>query len=135
MKSRNAKSKDTFFIVWKSLMERHRIVAWLWNTLRRLESSLTFLISGSIIVKKDNNHLILWDLLYSTLYRYIRTDKVDSATWKPFLDKFFEKIPDNPITSKITCGLCEPTTSKPTNSLLKWIMHLGLLGRRKLNPD
>ena len=73
--------------------------------------------------------------LFNSVPLYLRTEKVESATWKPLLDKFLKKIPDNPITSKMTSGLCESKTSKPTNSLLKWIPHLDLLGRRKLNPN
>ena len=74
--------------------------------------------------------------LFNTLPLYLRKEIMDSKSWKILLDKFLEQIPDNPITLKITSGLCEVHTSKPTNSLTKWIPHLGLLGRRKhLSPD
>ena len=74
--------------------------------------------------------------LFNTLPLYLRKEIMDSKSWKILLDKFLEQIPDNPITLKITSGRCEVHTSKPTNSLTKWIPHLGLLGRRKhLSPD
>ena len=51
-------------------------------------------------------------------------------TWKLKLDKFLDEIPDHPITSRITSGLCDLHSGKPTNSLLRWIPHLNLGGRR-----
>ena len=72
--------------------------------------------------------------LFNSLPLYLRKEITDTSSWKVSLDKFLELIPDNPITAKITSGLCEAMTSKSTNSLLKWIPHLGLSGRRKLYP-
>ena len=72
--------------------------------------------------------------LFNSLPLYLRKEIMDSKKWKILLDKFLEQIPDNPVTLKITSGLCEALTSKPTNSLLKWIPHLGLLGRRQEKP-
>ena len=74
--------------------------------------------------------------LFNSLPLYLRKEIMDTKSWKILLDKFLERIPDNPITLRISSGLCEVYTSKPTNSLLKWIPHLGLLGRRKhISPD
>ena len=74
--------------------------------------------------------------LFNSLPLYLRKEVMDTPTWKVSLDKFLEQIPDNPITAKITSNLCEAFTSKSTNTLIKWIPHLGLSGRRLSNrPD
>ena len=72
--------------------------------------------------------------LFNSLPLYLRKEITDTSGWKVSLDKFLEKIPDNPITAKITSGLCDALTCKSTNSLLKWIPHLGLSGRRQHYP-
>lgn len=69
--------------------------------------------------------------LYNSLPLYLRNELINTQTWKEHLDFFLEDIPDNPITSKLSSGLSDVITSKPTNSLIKWILHLGLMGRRK----
>ena len=72
--------------------------------------------------------------LFNSLPLYLRKEITDSSGWKVSLDEFFENIPDNPITAKITSGPCDAMTSKSTNSILKWIPHLGLSGRRQFYP-
>ena len=72
--------------------------------------------------------------LFNSLPLYLRKEAISTNIWKTDLDKFLEQIPDNPITLKISSGLSDVYTGKPTNSLLKWIPHLGLSGRRKYYP-
>ena len=72
--------------------------------------------------------------LFNSLPLYLRKEAISTNIWKIELDKFLEQIPDNPITLKISSGLSDVYTGKPTNSLLKWIPHLGLSGRRKYYP-
>ena len=74
--------------------------------------------------------------LYNSIPLYLRV-KCDQSllSWKNSLDKYLEKIPDNPVTSKITSGLCNVYNSKPTNSLIRWIPALHLSGRRATKPD
>ena len=72
--------------------------------------------------------------LFNSLPLYLRKEIMDTSVWKVDLDKFLESIPDNPITLKTTSGLLDIFSSKPTNSLLRWIPHLGLMGRRKAFP-
>ena len=70
-------------------------------------------------------------LLFNALPVSLRKhDILSSAHWKMDLDIFLQQIPDYPITSKYTSGFCDVFTSKPTNSLIKWIPHLGLSNRR-----
>ena len=73
--------------------------------------------------------------LYNSIPLYLRK-KCDLSllSWKNSLDKFLESIPDNPVTSKITSGLCNIYTSRPTNSLIRWIPALHLNGRRADTP-
>ena len=73
-------------------------------------------------------------LLFNSLPLYLRTEIMSSSQWKVHLDKFLDSIPDNPVTIKVTSGLSDIITCKPTNSLTRWIPHLGLLGRRKDKP-
>ena len=72
--------------------------------------------------------------LFNSLPLYLRKELLHSSVWKVDLDKFLELIPDNPITLKISSGLSDIFSGKPTNSLLRWIPHLGLMGRRKAYP-
>ena len=69
--------------------------------------------------------------LFNSLPLYLRKEVMDSKQWKILLDKFLERILNDPVTLKISSGLCEVHTSKPTNSLVKWIPNPGLLGTRK----
>ena len=70
--------------------------------------------------------------LYNSLPLYLRNVKdISIEKWKENLDKFLMNIPDNPITSRCTSGLCDVYTTKPTNSLIYWIPFLHLSGRRK----
>ena len=46
------------------------------------------------------------------------------------LDLFLQTIPDNPVTLKCNTGLYENFRNK-TNSISRWIPHLGLSARRK----
>ena len=74
-------------------------------------------------------------LLFNSLPVHLRKKKLlFSERWKMELDLFLQCIPDRPITSKCTSGLCDPFTSKPTNTLWKWIPHLGL-SRRRDTPE
>ena len=53
------------------------------------------------------------------------------------LDLFLQTIPDNPVTLKCNTGLYENFRNK-TNSISRWIPHLGLSARRRelpLNDD
>ena len=84
--------------------------------------------------ERNQSFNYLGPALFNSLPLYLRKEVMDTPTWKVSLDKFLEQIPDNPITAKITSGLCEALTSKSTNTLLKWIPHLGLSGRRLSNP-
>ena len=69
--------------------------------------------------------------LYNSIPLYLRT-RTDTSfdTWKCKLDKFLETVPDNPNTSRITSGLCDMFSAKPSNSLLNWGPFLNLTGRR-----
>ena len=69
--------------------------------------------------------------LHNTLPLYLRLDKLSTENWKEKLDNFLEDVPDHPITTKLKSGLCDQYTTLPTNSLIKWIPHLGLSGKRK----
>ena len=68
--------------------------------------------------------------LFNTLPKYLRSQDTTFPIWKSNLDKFLERIPDNPVTVPNESGLCELYTAKQTNSLIYWIPHLGLTGRR-----
>ena len=70
--------------------------------------------------------------IFNSLPAKLRLNVGNLEKWKHELDLFLENIPDNPITAKISSGLCDPYTSKPTNSITRWIPFLGLSGRR---PD
>ena len=65
--------------------------------------------------------------LLNSLPLYLRTEVMSSSQWKVHLDEFLDSIPDNPVTIKVTSGLSDFITCKPTNSLTQWIPHLGLL--------
>ena len=56
-------------------------------------------------------------LLFNSLPLYLRTDVMSTVQWKTHLDKFLDSIPDNPITIKVTSGLRDVITYKPTNLL------------------
>ena len=73
--------------------------------------------------------------LYNSLPKYLRKSNGDYQDWKQKLDVFLAKIPDCPITRDNESGLCDQFTARPTNSLIKWIPHLGLSGRRDMKPD
>ena len=56
----------------------------------------------------------------------------DMIEWKDLLDEFISTIPDTPVTSRLEPGLCDLFSSKPTNSLGRWIPHLRLNERKEL---
>ena len=67
---------------------------------------------------------------YNSLPKFLclKTDmKLD--TWKERLNKFLSQIPVNPVTTRITSGLCNLHTCKSTNSLCTWIPFLSTDGR------
>ena len=72
--------------------------------------------------------------LYNSFPLCLWNELVSFQTWKERLDMFLGDIPGNPITSKLFSGLCHALSSKPTNSLIKGIPLLGLMGRRKGRP-
>ena len=68
--------------------------------------------------------------LYNSLPLYLRQNTdLSLEKWKTQLDDFLCNIPDHPTTSRIVSGLSDLYTAKPTNSILRWIPHLGLSGR------
>ena len=70
-------------------------------------------------------------LLFNSLPVYLRNDMTKSIEeWKHSLDIFLQSIPDNPITLKCPSGLLDFYSAKPTNSITRWIPHLGLSARR-----
>ena len=77
--------------------------------------------------------------LYNSLPAKLRKfdAEMNLDDWKFKLDKFLGDIPDNPVCGANETGLCNPYNSKQTNSLLRWIPHLGLSGRRtdEILPD
>ena len=68
--------------------------------------------------------------LFNSSPLYLRNVLKPTTAWKLELDEFLTKIPDDPITIKLSSGLSDPITIKPKDSLIKWIPHLSLLGRR-----
>ena len=105
-----------------------------WNYSSECEILFNVPKFGKFYSKERNQSFkYLGPALFNSLPLCLRKEITDTSGWKVSLDKFLEMIPDNPITAKITSGLCEALTSKSTNSLLKWIPHLGLSGRRLLN--
>ena len=74
------------------------------------------------VTRREQSFQYIGPRLYNTLPSYLRmSNEVSLDTWKNTLDKYLETIPDNPITSKITSGLCNLTEPhRPTNSLLRW---------------
>ena len=75
-------------------------------------------------------------LLFNSLPVYLRNDISKSLDeWKHSLDLFLQTIPDNPITLKCTSGLSDFYTTKPTNTITRWIPFLGLSARRDMTTD
>ena len=82
---------------------------------------------------RENSFHYVAPRLFNKLPRTLRDNCTASTTlleWKMELDKFLEKIPDNPIVTDMCPGLCDPLTAKPSNSLIHWIPNLGLTSRR-----
>jgi len=83
------------------------------------------------IKRREQSFNYIGPRLYNSIPSYLKLyEDCSFDTWKLKLDKFLDSVPDNPITSRISSGLCDPHTGKPTNSLLKWIPHLNISGRR-----
>ena len=69
--------------------------------------------------------------MFNNLPLYLRGNTHNTMLeWKQLLDEFISLIPDYPLTSRMEPGLCDLYSSKPTNSLDRWIPYLGLTGRR-----
>ena len=50
--------------------------------------------------------------------------------WKSLLDDYLSQVPDTSVVQDLTPGLCEPGTTKPSNSLLHWLPFLHITYRR-----
>ena len=69
--------------------------------------------------------------LFNKLPRNLRDDRNSTLDeWKMKLDKILSKIPDTPIVTDLTPGLCDHFKSKPTNYIFYWMPHLELNARR-----
>ena len=85
--------------------------------------------------QRENSFYYVAPWLFNRIPRYLRDIRNLSLNeWKFKLDEFLNKIPDTPISSDTTPGLCEPSNSRPSNSLYHWIPFLGLTSRRAA-PD
>ena len=73
-------------------------------------------------IRREQSFQYIGPRLYNTLPSNLRMyTEVSLDTWKNKLDKYLENIPDNPVTSKISSGLCSLTKPhRPTNSLTRW---------------
>ena len=69
--------------------------------------------------------------LFNKLPRILRDNRSATLTeWKGLLDEFLSSVPDLPVVPDLVPGLCDPGTTKPSNSLLHWLPHLHITIRR-----
>lgn len=69
--------------------------------------------------------------LFNKLPRILRDNRSATLTeWKGLLDEFLSSVPDLPVVPDLVPGLCDPGTTKPSNSLLHWLPHLHITFRR-----
>ena len=81
-------------------------------------------------IQRENSFHYAAPRLFNRLPRSLRDDRNSTLDeWKIKLDKILAKIPDEPIVSDLTHGLCDHLNSKPTNSLYYWLTHLGFNAR------
>ena len=81
--------------------------------------------------QRENSFHYTAPRLFNKLPRSLRDDRISTLNeWKMKLDKILAKIPDEPVVSDLTPGLCEHLNSKPTNSLYYWLTHLDFNARR-----
>ena len=82
-------------------------------------------------IQRENSFHYAAPRLFNRLPRSLRDDRISTLDeWKIKLDKILAKIPDEPIVTGLTPGLCDHLNSKPTNSLYYWLTHLDLNSRR-----
>ena len=81
--------------------------------------------------QRENSFHYAAPRLFNRLPQNLRDDRNSTLDeWKIKLDKILTKVPDEPIATDLTPGLCKYFHSKPTNSLFHWMAHLDLNSRR-----
>ena len=71
--------------------------------------------------RQNSFHLMALRLVNKLPRKFRNNFNISQLEWKIELDEFLDTIPDKPIVTGLTPGLCNPLTTKPSNSLLHWI--------------
>ena len=125
--------------LWKILerMVPNYGIVWTWSERggRKLQiPKSTYVHSAAARNMRDQSLIVHGGRIFNLLPRHIRDYTGTKETFKKILDEFLKEIPDQPLCEGLSPEAVNRITSKNSNSLYDWFLHLKI-SDRKITSD